>query len=191
MAPRVVYNDGKTRRLIHENGEQEDELIEAVAGDIEPLASSCPLVAAFSRYAGELIEACEARKQEAEAESDAVLTHTELRKLFREVAKLSDGPGLHAAPVEPLLQLVGFARAHVAEGARADPVRAGEAVLAEDGDDALDEWARAGAAPELVSTGAAIDASVFALAVMCAPRVDRRLVAEESIELCSTPSRTS
>ena len=112
MAPRVVYNDGKTRRLIHENGEQEDQLIEAVAGDIEPLASSSPLVAAFSRYAGELIEACEARKQEAVAESDAVLTHTELRKLCREVAKLSDGPGLHAAPVEPLLQLVGFARAH-------------------------------------------------------------------------------
>ena len=106
MAPRVVYNDGKTRRLIHENGEQEDELVGAVAADVEPLESSSPLVAAFSRYAGELIEACEARKQEAVAESDAVLTHTELRKLCREVAKLSDGPGLHAAPVEPLLQLV-------------------------------------------------------------------------------------
>ena len=93
--------------MIHENGEQEDELVGAVAADVEPLESSSPLVAAFSRYAGELIEACEARKQEAVAESDAVLTHTELRKLCREVAKLSDGPGLHAAPVEPLLCQLG------------------------------------------------------------------------------------
>ena len=97
MAPRVVYNDGKTRRVIHSDGEQEDEPIDALAD--EPMTES-PLVAAFTRHAEELIQTCETRRGEG-AESDAVLTHTELRRLGREVMKVADGPGLHLAPVEP------------------------------------------------------------------------------------------
>ena len=49
----------------------------------------------------------------------AVLTHSELRRLCREVAKLTGGPGLHLAPVATLSALLGLAGAHVAEGVRA------------------------------------------------------------------------
>jgi hypothetical protein len=101
--PRMLFSDGQTRRELHANGDQEDVKIETIS-EVNA-ESSNTLVESFSTRAAQLIDACDARQKAQNGGGDSnegVFMRSELKRLIREVGKLTLGPGLDRAEVGQL-----------------------------------------------------------------------------------------